>query len=76
VVSDTYRTATLDPYDTGGKRILSAARRMPTQGSPFRSGGREHLCTVIGLGDDLALDTFLVRSTAGDKVFTERLVVH
>jgi len=59
------RTVTVDIYDLSGKRIV--ARTIAVQGG--------NLNTALELNGDLAGGMYLVNITAGDKTYTERLVI-
>jgi len=65
------KEVTVDLYDISGKRML--ARVLPVLSGAEGKG--EHLKTVIDINGDLAGGTYVVRIVAGDKVYTERLVV-
>jgi len=58
-------TVAVDIFDLTGKQIV--ARIIPTQG--------DRLNTVLNLNGDLATGMYLVNITAGDKRYTERLVI-
>jgi hypothetical protein len=58
-------TIGMDMYDLSGKRIT--ARTLPVQ--------HGHVYTVVDLNGDLAAGVYMVRITAGERTFTERLVI-
>jgi hypothetical protein len=66
-------TVTVDIYDLSGKRIV--ARTIAVQASSSRSGGGGYLNTALELNGDLAGGMYMVNITAGDKTYTERLVI-
>ena len=72
-VSADVRTVTVDIYDLSGKRVV--ARTIAVQASSSRSGGDGYLNTFMELNGDLAGGMYLVNITAGDKTYTERLVI-
>jgi hypothetical protein len=64
-IEDDVLTVAIDIHDLTGKRVV--AREIPTQG--------KHLNTVIDINGDLANGVYLVSIIAGDKRYTERLVI-
>ena len=64
-VSADVQTVTVDIYDLSGKRIV--ARTIAVQGG--------YLNTALELNGDLAGGMYMVNITAGDKTYTERLVI-
>jgi len=72
-VSADVRTVTVDIYDLSGKRIV--ARTIAVQASSSRSGGNGYFNTALELNGDLAGGMYMVNITAGDKTYTERLVI-
>jgi len=59
------QTVSVDIFDMTGKQVVT--RIIPTQG--------DRLNTVLDLNGDLATGMYLVNITAGDKRYTERLVI-
>jgi hypothetical protein len=64
-IDENVLTVTVDIHDLSGKRMMS--RTIPTQGG--------YLNIVMDLEDEIAAGMYLVNITAGDKLYTERLVV-
>jgi uncharacterized delta-60 repeat protein len=58
-------TVSVDLFDLTGKRVM--ARMIPAQGGSLN--------TVIALNGDLAAGLYMVNITAGDKLYTQRLVI-
>ncbi|MCB0764389.1 MAG: T9SS type A sorting domain-containing protein, partial [Flavobacteriales bacterium] len=58
-------TVSMDLFDLSGKRMV--ARTIATQGG--------NLNTVVDLNGDLAAGMYLVQFTAGDRTYTQRLVI-
>jgi hypothetical protein len=65
VIEEGVETITVDFFDLAGHRAV--ARVIPTQG--------DRLQTVLDLQGELAAGVYIVHITAGQKVFTERLVI-
>jgi hypothetical protein len=64
-IDENVLTVTVDLHDLSGKRMMS--RTIPTQGG--------YLNTVMDLEGEIAAGMYLVNITAGDRLYTERLVV-
>lgn len=58
-------TVSMDIYDMTGKRVT--ARTMPAQDGQLKA--------ALGLKGELSSGMYLVNITAGDRTYTERLVV-
>ena len=57
----------IDLFDMSGKHVLARA---------LAADGPEMFRTVLDLRGSVVSGTYLVRATVGEKVFTERLIVH
>jgi hypothetical protein len=64
-IKEGVETVSVDIFDLAGKRAM--ARIIPTQGG--------HLNTVLDVNGELGAGVYIVTITAGDKVYTERLVI-
>jgi subtilisin-like proprotein convertase family protein len=64
-IEENVETVSVDIFDLAGKRAM--ARIIPTQGG--------HLNTVLDVNGELGAGVYIVTITAGDKVYTERLVI-
>jgi hypothetical protein len=64
-IDENVLTITVDIHDLSGKRMMS--RTIPTQGG--------YLNTVMDLEGEIAAGMYLVNITAGENLYTERLVV-
>ncbi|MEO8588003.1 MAG: T9SS type A sorting domain-containing protein, partial [Flavobacteriales bacterium] len=73
VVEEGVITMSVDIYDLFGKRVIS--RSIAVQGSSSRDGGNGFVNTVLDLNGTLTSGMYLVNITAGDVLYTERLVI-
>ncbi|MBL0126477.1 MAG: T9SS type A sorting domain-containing protein [Flavobacteriales bacterium] len=70
-IAEGVNTVSVDIYDTFGKHV--SARTIAVQSLGSGSGG--FINTVLELNGELATGLYMVHITAGDAVYTERLVI-
>jgi len=70
-IADGVHTVSVDIYDAFGKRV--SARTIAV--NPLGPGSGGFINTVLDLNGELATGLYMVHITAGDAVYTERLVI-
>ena len=63
----------MDIFDLSGKRMVT--RTIASQASSSRNGGSGFVNTTVDLNGELASGLYMVNITAGEQIFTQRLVI-
>ncbi|MBK9176707.1 MAG: T9SS type A sorting domain-containing protein [Flavobacteriales bacterium] len=72
-VAEGVQTVSVDILDAFGKRVI--ARTIAVQASSSRDSGDGFINTVLELNGELAAGMYMVNITAGEQVYTERMVI-